>query len=352
MRTHKSDLAHLFRLTDDTGIMEHAIGSIPRRKEGYSTDDQARALWVCLEWMDLADPCERGELSRLIDTYLSFLLWAQDEESGWFHNNFAYDRSRESETPSDDCLARSIWALALAVVRLPERERRLAAEHMLEKAWSAAEQIQSPRAWAFGLAAIRLLKQHEYPVPDHLGHQLASRLIGFYRKQVSHDWRWFEPIVAYSNGVMPWGLLCWYEECMERQVLDTALESLDFLIRLMTSIQGHIRPVGNRGWCTREKRALWDQQPIDVMKLALAAAKAFEITGQFRYAEVAARCREWFLGANDAGVPMIDPASGGCYDGITEHGVNLNQGAEAIISYLITEALYRVHIQPLSQVNV
>lgn len=341
MNSPADPLKHLQRLTDDTGILEHALGRIPRRREGYSTDDQARALWACLEWLDLVEEARAEELHKLIDTYLSFMLWVQDEQ-GHFHNNIAYDRTKEPESPSDDCLGRCLWAGAVAYARLRERERRLAAAALLEKALPLVGTMRYPRGWAYAMAALSLLSAHHYPhaVEDEL-RRLAAKLTDAYRRNASADWPWFEPVVAYSNALLPWGLLCAYETVRDEGLLDIATESLDFLIRLSTSEKGRIRPVGNRGWCTPGSRAVWDQQPIDVMKLCLAAAKAYELTGGAHYAETLVRCRDWFHGANDAGEPMANAADGSCYDGIGESGVNLNQGAEAAISYLITEAICR-----------
>jgi hypothetical protein len=332
---------HIFRLTDDTGIVEHALGRIPRRKDGYSTDDQARALWMCLEWLDLLGEEESAPLYDLIDTYLSFLLWVQ-QDNGHFHNNIAYDRTKEKETPSDDCLGRCLWASALASVRLRDEDRRAAAEAILEKALNQVSALRYPRGWAYALSAVSLLHVHQYPrnLTGEL-EMLTQKLLGCFHDHAAPGWEWFEPAVTYSNGVLPWGLWCAYEATGDRQVLKAAGESLEFLIRLSTNERGRIRPVGNRGWCTPESRALWDQQPVDVMKLCLAACKAFELSGKSEYAKAAAQCREWFYGANDLGVPMVNAAEGSCCDGLGESGVNINQGAESTISYLLTEALYR-----------
>jgi hypothetical protein len=340
-RTFADSFRHIRRLTDDTGILEHALGRIPRRKEGYSTDDQARALWLCLEWLPWVRGEEARALHRLIDTYLSFLLWVQKED-GHFHNNIAYDRSKESEKPSDDCLGRGLWAAALSLTVLKDRERRLAAQEIFDKALPQAAGMRSPRGWAYALSAVSLLARSGYP--RDLAAEinlLAGRLMEVYDSHASADWRWYEPTVAYGNGVLPWGLLNGYEMKRDRRMLDTALESLDFLIRLSVNERGQIRPVGNRGWCVPGRRALWDQQPLDVMKLALAVSKAFELTGRKGYAEVAKRCLAWFHGDNDGGTALADPDEGSCCDGLGQYGANRNQGAEATISYLLTEAICR-----------
>ncbi|NTZ20086.1 glycosyl transferase [Paenibacillus sp. JMULE4] len=331
---------HMFRLTDDTGIVEHALGRIPRRQEGYSTDDQARALWACLEWLDYVPEKEADGLHSLIDTYLSFLLWTQNE-NGHFHNNIAFDRTREAETPSDDCLGRCLWASALAFIKLKDRERALAAKEILEKAMNQVANLQYLRGSAYAMAAISLLIRHNYPRDlDAVLAALAAKLLHAYRTHARPQWLWYEPALSYSNGIIPWGLFCAYEAMKNNELLDVAVESLDFLIRLSLNEKGHIRPVGNRGWCTPEYRALWDQQPIDVMKLALAASKAYEMTGKARYAEIVGKCRGWFYGENDAGVPMCNALEGSGYDGLGEKGPNLNQGAESTLSYLLTEAVY------------
>jgi len=332
---------HVIRLTDDTGIMEHALGRIPRRKEGYSTDDQARALWMCLEWLDLTGEEDAEKLYRLIDVYLSFLLWVQ-KENGHFHNNIAYDRTREVEMPSDDCLGRCLWAGAQAVVRLRDPHRRIAAETLLEKALTQIPGLRYPRGWAYAMAATSflILNAGRTDLNPNL-EMLTQKLLDSYRMHASPGWSWFEPVVSYSSGLLPWGLLSAYEVNRDPNVLASGLESLDFLIQISTNESGQIRPAGNQGWCTRESRAVWDQQPIDVMKLCLAAAKAYQITGEMRYRAVAANCREWFYGANDAAVPLADPREGSCCDGIGKTGVNLNQGAESTIAYLITEVIWK-----------
>lgn len=339
MRPSSVNFKHIVRLTDDTGILEHALGCIPRRKEGYSTDDQARALWVCLEWIDYVAGDEAQVLSKLIDTYLSFLLWAQ-RENGHFHNNFAFDRTKENESPSDDCLGRCLWACAFAMTKLKDNGRVIAATEIFKKAMGQVAYMQYPRGWAYALSAFSLLVRHEYPL--QLASEikmLSARLIDSYRQHSKPDWHWYETSLTYGNGIIPWGLLCAYEILKQEEILAVARDSLDFLIRFSSNEKGQIRPVGNRGWCTSKHRALWDQQPVDVMKLALAASKAYEITGLSKYSNIVARCRSWFHGDNDAGIAMIHEQEGGCYDGLGENGPNLNQGAEAVISYLLTEAI-------------
>jgi hypothetical protein len=402
---------HLARLTDDTGLLEHALGVVPRRGEGYTTDDNARALWVCLEWIELlegrgsdrgaadggperpassgsgaagelaerdarddqtarepeADGRARSELGllrRLADTYLAFLLWAQ-RDNGTFHNNFYYDRRPEPEKRSDDCTGRTLWALALARTQHPDAERGLAAETMLLRAAPHVPAMSSPRGWAYALSACSLLREYESASPERAGNvavsrpkfgsltrqqgacpldglteQLERQLIGLYHAHSDNGWRWFEPVMSYGNGVLPWSLFRSYAVTGNEEALAVACESLDFLISRMTAPDGRIRPVGNRGWCTREGRSDWDQQPLDVMKLALAAEQAHRVEGRREYRDVVSACRDWFHGRNDGGVPLADPAEGSCCDGLTPDGPNVNRGAESTLSYLLAEAAY------------
>lgn len=342
------NFSHLERLTDDTGILEHALGPVPRRKEGYSTDDQARALWACLAWRDRVNDKDSRTLDRLIDTYLAFLLWAQ-QENGHFHNNYAYDRKKEEEQPSDDCLGRCLWACAYALTKLRDKGGTMAAIGLFDKAMAQTASLKYPRGWAYAVAAFGLVQTRSLlpcRLEDQIGH-LSAQLLELYRKHSKPGWRWFEPSLSYSNALLPWGLFWAYEALRKRELLTAAEDSLRFLIRLSANEQGQIRPVGNRGWCTPRVRATWDQQPIDVMKLALAASKAYEITGSAEYADIVRRCQAWFHGSNDAGTPMVTE-EGGCCDGLGENGPNINQGAEAVISYLLTEAIW----QELAERNI
>ena len=351
VRQGRVGFRHLTRLTDDTGLLEHCLGPIPRRREGYTTDDNARALWACLDWMELASPEERERLRKLADTYLSFLLWAQSED-GRFHNNFFYDRSPEPEQPSDDCTGRTLWALALARRRSSDRGRRFAAETMLRRSAESAAAIASPRGWAYALAACRLLQEPaderadggaaaaELSALAALADRFERRLAEAYRASSDRSWRWFEPMLTYGNGLLPWALLRSYAATGRREALEIGLDALRFLIERMTAPQGWIRPIGNRGWCTRESCSLWDQQPLEAMKLALAAEQAYRITGEEAYRDVVRACRDWFYGSNDVGAVLVDPEEGACCDGLGPDGPNVNCGAESTLSYLLTEAVY------------
>jgi len=394
--------AHLRRLTDDTGLLEHALGRVPRRREGYTTDDNARALWTATEWLSFGEQTigeeNARELERLADVYLAFMLWAQ-EDNGWFLNNFAYDRTLEPEEISHDCQGRSIWACADAWIRL-SGPRRETARTIFERTLPTFGGIDSLRGQAFAMAscahvlqasqegAIDLPLDVKRELQHHLT-RLEAVLCRAYRDFSVASWRWFEPAMTYSNGVLPWAMLRTYRFTRRPETYRVGTESLLFLVEAMAAEEGWLRPIGNEGWCTNDSDAVsrWDQQPLEMFKLALALREAtvvdrlaehensrlvgsarghgagdssadrggvrpavlgrsaleegFALGGRQRcnYAALRDLCRDWFYGANDLRVPVADPEDGSCCDGLTPYGPNINCGAEAALSYLMTEAL-------------
>ncbi|WP_373232601.1 hypothetical protein [Cohnella sp.] len=390
---------HLCRLTDDTGLLEHALGRIPRRREGYTTDDNARALWTTTEWLSFEDDSisseDRSELIRLTDIYLAFMLWTQNED-GWWFNNFAYNRTLEPEELSHDCQGRSIWACADAWIRL-EGAHRETARIIVERAIPTIIRIDSHRGQAFAMATcahlleasrdgIIVLSEHMRHELNHHLTRLENILNGAFQHFSDDNWRWFEPAMTYSNGVLPWAMLRTYRFTERSETLNTGIESLSFLLELMTTDEGWLRPIGNESWGSSESVSRWDQQPLEMFKLALAleeAALAMELSEQsnhaahlvgsskgarsnvirsdegysvmqtklgqsslcsgtqFPYRAIRDLCKAWYYGDNDLQVPVVDTEDGSCCDGLTKHGPNINCGAEATISFLMTEALCR-----------
>ena len=309
---------HLRRLSDDTGLLEHALGRVPRRREGYTTDDNARALWLVTEWLSLRDAAglSRADvrlLGELADIYLAFLLWNL-EEDGWWHNNVAYDRTWEPEERSHDCQGRAFWACADAWIRLPTRER-VTAYYMLQRVLPTLDAIASLRGQGYALAAcahlleagrtgvIELPDSWEAPLRRHLV-RLERSLLNAYRQEASPGWCWFEPVMTYGNGLLPWALLRAHRVTRNPEALEVGLRSLQFLLGIMTAPEGWIRPVGNASWATRDSFSRWDQQPLELFKLALALDEAI----------LALRRLEG--GGDAAGLVLANgvPASGGIAD--------------------------------------
>lgn len=361
MRAFPVNFGHLVRMTDDTGLIEHGLGAIPRRSEGYTTDDNARALWLVLESLSHASAARLGDtetkrtLQHLADIYLSFLAWAQTDD-GSFHNNFSYDRRPEPETPSDDCQGRALWALAVAYVLLPDTGRRAAVAQLLRRGLPVVERLRYARGIAYSAAACALLwatqrrsgrqdpfLQSMEPLLERWTLELEARLLTLYAEHRKQGWHWFEPTMTYGNGVLPWSLLYVGQVTGHAQAETVGLEALAFLIQLMTAPEGHLRPIGNQGWATPASVSKWDQQPLEIMKLALACAAAWHTTGDDAYRQHVLRCMRWYLGENDLGVAVADEANGACCDGLTAHGVNPNQGAESTLAYLLT-SIFHAHV--------
>ncbi|WP_051318512.1 hypothetical protein [Cohnella thermotolerans] len=393
---------HLRRMTDDTGLLEHALGRIPRRQEGYTTDDNARALWTVTEWLDPRHADRVGEADRealksLADVYLAFLLWTQ-KDNGWFHNNVAYDRTPEPEDVSHDCQGRAVWSCADAWIRLGAGQRETAFV-LFQKSMRTIGEIDSLRGQAFAMAACAHLLEAAnkglVALPDGWGAELKHHLdrlerllAGAFRRFSHNGWRWFEPAMTYGNGVLPWAMLRAFRVTRRAETLEIGLDSLSSLQTAMTAENGGFRPIGNEGWCTRDSVSLWDQQPLEMFKLALAleeAAIALESArsdgvsllvsasassdgwshsrtgtltaerdddtrvGEAQLVDIDEhvaslrrsrdRCLSWFYGDNDLRVPMVDPRDGCCCDGLQANGPNMNCGAEAVLSYLMTQAL-------------
>ncbi|MCL1632497.1 glycosyltransferase [Sporolactobacillus sp. CPB3-1] len=355
MPEYKMQMTHLERMTDDTGLIEHALGNIPRRSEGYTTDDNARALWLVSEWQQIDDrDSVIRRLRRLSDIYLSFLQYAQQPD-GHFHNNYAYDRTPEEELPSDDCLGRSLWALGCACLNLPHRDSRFAAALLFQKAFGAAPKMTFPRGIAYALATASHMLNRSNDLTElpefcdfirreapELIEESEARLLSLFETNSEKGWQWFEPMMTYGNGVLPWALFRSFQVTGNSDALLIAGESLDFLIDKMTSERGNIRPIGNHGWCTAARCSQWAQQPVEVMALALASEQAIQLLNRpEKYLAVLEKCRSWFYGGNDLHECMADAEEGGCRDGLEAGGASRNQGAESTLSYLMTELIYR-----------
>jgi len=327
-------LDHLLRLTDDTGIIQHATFSVPARRTGYCVDDNARALLVAL----LAQRVTGSRDSRrLITVYLSFLHYCQRED-GRFHNFVDYNRVIETDIGSQDCIGRALWALGATVHIAPdEGERRLARE-MFDRALAPALEF-GPRGQALaimGLEAILRVEPDNADIRTTLD-SLASHLCQRYEQQADTDWRWFESMLTYDNAIIPLALFTAFRFTGDRQHLRVASESLRFLEEVCFDA-GRLTLIGNRGWLERggaERKPEADEQPIDAAAFVLAFRGAYLATDDHRYFKRMRESFEWFLGANRLGVWLYDFSTAGCRDGLGVREASQNQGAESAVSYLL-----------------
>ncbi len=325
-------LDHLVRMTDDTGIIQHATYSVPARRSGYCVDDNARALIVAVH----ADRLQGSADTRaLVTTYLSYLCASQNTDGG-FRNFMSYGRVLESAAPSDDCIGRAIWALGVTAALAEDEGCRLLAREMLQRALPHARAL-GPRGTAqaaLGLVSLLAADPESMEARGMLD-ALVVKLIDRYRDNATSDWRWFEPTLTYDNAILPLALFAAYGVTGERASLRDARESLEFLEEVC--FEGdRLQLVGNTGWHSYGGDKAWaDEQAIDAAAFVLAFRCAYLVTHDRHYLRRMRESFAWFLGANRLGLPLYDFTTGGCRDGMGVSQINRNQGAESTICFLM-----------------
>lgn len=321
-------------LTDDTGLFQHAKFATPKRREGYTTDDNARALIAAVRYYQIYGGSKMG---GLIDVYLSFLLHMQRLD-GKMHNLLSYNRQFMDDEGSEDSMGRALWACGYVMSSKLPVEKRLISKEIFDRSFSWFSGFKSLRSWSFAILGLchyhRGYPQDQNIVPSMKA--LVDRLLSNYEYVSSSDWHWFEPYLTYVNGRLPQALFEAYRNTKVKKYLQVAKESLDFLLSVQL-IDNKFVPIGNKGWYKRgEERAMYDQQSIEASCMVEAALAAFRATGDEGYQRTAGIIFDWFFGKNSHGVAIYNSETGGCYDGITPRGLNLNQGAEATVSYLMS----------------
>lgn len=331
------DLAHLQRLTDDTGLLQHAIFTVPNYAEGYTTDDNARALILTILLEELNREMPAG-VEPLASRYLAFLWHAFNTEAHRFRNFFAYERRWLEDIGSEDSHGRALWSLGLVLGRSQNQGLRDTASRLFELALPTVSEFTSPRAWAFSLVAV-----HEYfrrfsgdRVVQDIRMILAERLLALYDRCHRENWLWYEDSMSYANALLPHALLLCGQWLERSDMAEVGLASLKWLAKLQRSPEGHFVPIGSDGFYRRNgSKARFDQQPIEASTMVSACLEAYRMTGDEGWYQEARRSFEWFLGRNDLGLPLYDPTTGGCRDGLHPDRVNRNQGAESTLAFLL-----------------
>ena len=321
-----ASFAHLLRMSDDTGLLEHSRGAVPRRSCGYCVDDVARGLVVVSR-----EEHPAPEVAKLAERYLAFVAHALAPD-GRCHNRLGYDRRWEDDPGSGDWWGRALWGLGTAATAHRDAWVRRDALECFDTA--ARCRSVSPRAMAFAtLGAAEILQVH----PSHAGARalIVDAVATIGRPAARETWPWPEPRLAYANAVLPEALLAAGVATADDALLATGLDQLDWLLDVQT-FDDHLSltPVG--GWAPGEARPGFDQQPIEAAAIADACARAFSITQDSHWSAGLGRAVGWFFGSNDGGVPMYDPGTGGGYDGLTATGRNTNQGAESTLALIST----------------
>ena len=333
------------RLSDDCGILQHTVLSIPDRSQGYCLDDNARALVLCNEMglVGHADP----SLVRLARAYAAFVQHGWDDETGRFRNFMGYDRRWLEREGSPDSAGRGVFALAHTAERGLNADLRLWAAALAPRVLARVAGVTSPRAAAFTILAATMLSRLN-PADGDIADTLATRaahLAGQYDAERLDGWRWFESTLAYDNARLPEALIAAGLHMGETGYVERGLEALEWLSGGQANEHGQFRPVGHRAFGRRHEwpPAAFDQQPLEATATIDACAVAFDATGERVWLERAGAAHDWFLGENDLGVSLAQPEAGVCHDGLHPDRMNLNQGAESVLAFqLATCALVRL----------
>jgi glycosyltransferase involved in cell wall biosynthesis len=342
-------LDHLHHMTDDTGMLQHASFTVPNYREGYSIDDNARALIVST----LLEELRSAEALELASRYLAFIWYAFNAETGRFRNFMDYQRRWQEESGSEDSHGRTLWALGTVLGRSNTPALQSMAGLVFEQALPAILNTTSPRAWAFALIGI-----HDYlrrfagdRRVSQIRDELAGKLLTLYQGSCLDEWCWYEKELTYCNATLPHAMLMCGQWIPNKAMTDAGLASLNWLAGLQhTDGNGrHFVPIGSNGFYRQgSERARFDQQPVEAQAMVSACLEAYRITGDKRWRKEAQRAFEWFLGRNDLNLPIYDPTTGGCRDGLHPDRVNENQGAESTLAFLQTLLELRLAENPLS----
>ena len=342
-------LDHLERLTDYTGMFQHALFTVPNYSHGYTTDDNARALLVTI----LLDELGSTETLGLASRYLAFLGFAFNDHTKRFRNFMDYQRNWMEVSGSDDSHGRALLALGTVLSHSATPAFNSMAGWLFEQTLPSILLTTSPRAWAFALIGI-----YEYSQKfagdrraSQVRDELAGRLLRLYQNNRSEEWRWYEKELSYCNAVLPHALLICGKSIPHKAMTDAGLESLNWLADLQRADAGYFVPIGSNGFYQKGgERARFDQQPVEAQAMVSVCLEAFKITGDKFWNREARRAFEWFLGRNDLNLSVYDPTTGGCRDGLHSDRLNENQGSESTLAFL--QSLLELRLAEQTQLSM
>jgi len=330
---------HLLTMTDDTGMLQHAIFSVPNTREGYTTDDNARALIVSTRLDETPIYKEQPKHAELSRRYLAFLWLAFDDNRGRFRNFLSYERRWLEKIGSEDSHGRALWALGVVLGQSQDAGLRGAAGRLFEAAMPAALTFTSPRAWAFCVLGMQEYLRWFPGDRTVQGHRntLANRLLDIYERSRTDSWKWFEKSLSYSNARLPQALIVagWRSE--NKGMIAAGIETLRWLVAAQRRGDNEIFvPIGSNGFFSEGgENSRFDQQPVEACATISACLEAYKVTGDQHWRDEGRRVFDWFLGKNDLRVALYDATTGGCKDGLHPDRVNENQGAESTLSFLM-----------------
>lgn len=352
------NLNHLKKMTTRTGIIQFSKINQPDISSGYTLDDNARALITMCMYFKLT-----GDEKSLIyiRLYLGFIKKCLQPDGNFLNylDRFEKFTDQNNEVNLDDSNGRVIWALGYLVSAkdlLPE-EIITEAISIIQKAMPNLDNIYSTRAMAF---IIKGLYYYHMPETSDLIQTLAKRLVQMYKHETVEEWNWFESYLTYANSILPEALLYAWQLTGEAIYRDIARSSLDFLLSRTFNENG-IEVISNKNWLQKGKKAgHFGEQPIDVAYTVMTLSKFYDEFRDEEYHSKMETAFNWFLGDNRLHQIVYNPCTGGCYDGLEETHVNLNQGAESTLSYLMARLTIEGYrnpagkpcSQPLMQMSV
>ncbi len=327
-------LDHIKRMTDDTGIIQHAKFGIPNLKEGYCLDDNARALLMVLMAYKQKKLSVALELSPV---YLSYIHYMQNSD-GSFRNFLSFSRNFLDEVGSEDSFGRAVWAIGYLLGNAPNDAYCQSGKEIFFSAAPNFEKLQSIRSIANVIIGVSFYLQNN-PFDENMVARLkmlSLKLVDAYEKHRTSDWRWFESLLAYDNAILPLALLHAAQILNDEIIAGVAMESMQFLSEI-TLKDGYLSVIGNEKWYVKNgPQSMFAQQPLEALAMVLMFHQAFHLTKDKNYLTQLYTSFMWFLGENDLRMSLYDFETKGCCDGLEHYGVNRNQGAESTLAYLIS----------------
>jgi glycosyltransferase involved in cell wall biosynthesis len=333
--------AHIRRMSRGFAMIQFSRGNRPDIRTGYTLDDNARALMaLCMAARGLNPLPENVSYEEYIKKYLHFIRFCQQPD-GTFLNYVNKDlqfTAQNQQTGLEDSNGRAVMALGYFISlagKFPDIWTTDAIR-MFDLALVHLDTMQSPRCIAFVLKGLcDYFKTCPSPEISALISRLADKLVGCYRQNTENEWRWFESYLTYDNSVLPESLLYAATVCGNAGYKAVAEESFRFLLE-QTFANGQIKVISNQGWRQKEHEGHhFGEQPVDVAGTVIALSTFYKIFKTPDYLVKQRIAFDWFSGNNHLHQIIYNPATGGCYDGLEENNINLNQGAESTACYLM-----------------
>src|SRR6202521_2907662 len=336
-------IGHFLSLCDSTGMIQHAVHSIPDRSHGYCVDDNARALLFSCALSNSGE----AQLSETMTTrFAAFIQHAWNPDTRRFRNFMSYDRRWLEESGSEDSHGRTLLALAECAREDTDPSRRRWAAALFKTALPAAEAFTSPRAWAFALLALdvycTLVGADLFA--NRLRRLLGERLMSLFSASQTKDWIWFEDVLAYDNARLSQALIQTGLTTRTTSYVEVGLRSLRWLMSHQTASSGGFRPIGTKSFGRlRQRPEAFDQQPIEASATISACLAAGRAEEDPEWPAAAMRAFGWFVGDKDRQTTLIESDTGSCLDGLHPDRPNENKGAESALAYLVGLVEVRRH---------